>query len=79
MVKIRTDRQVNGLIGTQRGGCKMDSLMSLNEYGESGPCLGTVWADTDNPVYRIEMNDSAVAGVPAKRTAADMDLAALSV
>ena len=57
----------------------MDSLMTLNEYDEPGPCLGTVWADTDNPVYKIEMNDSAMAGVPAKRTATDMDLAALSL
>ena len=29
----------------------------LNELGESGPCLGTVWADTDNPVYYIEINE----------------------
>ena len=33
-------------------------LTSLNEYGESGPCLGTVWADTENPVYQIEINES---------------------
>ena len=32
-------------------------IISLNEYGEPGPCLGTVWADTDNPVYKIEINE----------------------
>ena len=24
-------------------------IISLDEYGDSGPYLGTVWADTDNP------------------------------
>jgi len=24
-------------------------------FDNPGPCLGTVWADTDNPVYRIEI------------------------
>ena len=32
-------------------------LMGLNEYGNPGPCLGTAWADTDNPVYQIEINE----------------------
>ena len=31
-------------------------LTSPNEYGDPRPCLGTVWAETDNPVYHIEIN-----------------------
>jgi len=35
-----------------------DNPRSSSEYGSSGPCLGTVWADTDNPVYSIEINET---------------------
>ena len=26
-------------------------LTSLSDFGRSGPCLGTVWAEIDNPAY----------------------------
>ena len=32
-------------------------LTSPSGHSRSGPCLGTVWADTDNPVYQIEINE----------------------
>ena len=28
-----------------------------SEHGCSGPCLGTVWVGTDNPVYSIEIHE----------------------
>ena len=37
-------------------------LISLNEYDNPGPCLGTAWADTDNPVYEIEINEIEAPG-----------------
>ena len=30
---------------------------SPSEYGRSGPCLGVAWADTDDPVYQVEINE----------------------
>ena len=32
-------------------------LICSNQYGDPGSCLGTVWADTDNPVYHIEIDE----------------------
>ena len=31
-------------------------LISLDEYGDPGPCFGTAWAEIDNPVLQIEIN-----------------------
>ena len=32
-------------------------LITSNAYGESGPCLRMAWADTHNPVYKIEISE----------------------
>ena len=34
------------------------------EHGRSDPSLGTVWTDTTNPVYQIEINEKSTSALP---------------
>ena len=36
---------------------QITGLKKANEYSWSGPYLGMVWANTENPVYEIEINE----------------------
>jgi hypothetical protein len=34
----------------------MRRVIRFNEYGKPGGCLGMAWANTNDPVYQIEIN-----------------------
>ena len=52
-------RPINSLDPPPHSG-RSAGLTCWSEYHSSGPCLETVWADTDNPFYEIEFYEREI-------------------
>ena len=55
-----TDKVMDVLAEVEAHAVSRGASTTAGCVGRSNPCLGTVRADTDNPVYQIEINEMAL-------------------